>query len=80
MRKLNECVLYQLFLRPFTPEGTLAGAKKMLPHLKDVGVDIVYLCPVVYSDEDKREDYWSTRQRECGFHNPLNPYRLADYE
>lgn len=57
MRKLNECVLYQLFLRPFTPEGTLAGAKKMLPHLKDVGVDIVYLCPVVYSDEDKREDY-----------------------
>ena len=80
MRKLNECVLYQLFLRPFTPEGTLAGAKKMLPHLKDVGVDIVYLCPVVYSDEDKREDYWSNRQRECGFHNPQNPYRLADYE
>ena len=52
----------------------------MLPHLKDVGVDIVYLCPVVYSDEDKREDYWSNRQRECGFHNPQNPYRLADYE
>lgn len=80
MKKLSECVLYQLFLRPFTPEGTLAGAQKLLPHLKELGMDIVYLCPVVYSDEDAREECWSNRQRECGFHNPQNPYRLADYE
>lgn len=79
MRKISDCVLYQLFLRPFTPEGTLKGAQKMLPHLKDMGVDIVYLCPITYSDEDAREEYWSNRQRECGFHNPQNPYRVCDY-
>jgi len=79
MRKVNECVLYQLFLRPFTPEGTLKGAQKMLSHLKDVGVDIIYLTPVTYSDEHPDPDGWSNRQRECGFNNPQNPYRVGDY-
>ena len=35
---LNRAVLYQLFLRPFTPEGTFASAGRLLPHLKELGV------------------------------------------
>lgn len=42
---LNKSVMYQMFLRAFTPEGTLKSAERMLPYLADLGIDIVYLCP-----------------------------------
>ena len=72
-------VVYQLFLRPFTTEGTLKGAEKMLPHLAELGVDIVYLTPVVEADDDGNQDFWSPRQKACGLGNPKNPYRMKDY-
>ena len=34
-------VIYQLFLRVFTPEGTLAAAEKKLPFLQSLGVDYI---------------------------------------
>ena len=40
---VRSAVMYQLFLRPFTPEGTLKAATRMLPHIASLGVDIVYL-------------------------------------
>ena len=40
---LNDAVIYQIFLRAFTPAGTLKSAEKMLPHIKSIGADIVYL-------------------------------------
>src|SRR5262249_9069035 len=43
---VREAVLYQIFVRNFTPEGTLAAAQKRLPDLKDMGVNLVYLMPV----------------------------------
>ena len=52
LRKLATSVIYQLFLRPFTPEGTLKGAEKMLPHLRRLGVDLIYLTPVNEADDD----------------------------
>ena len=76
---LASSVIYQLFLRPFTPEGTLKGAEKMLPHLRSLGVDIVYLCPINDSDPDADRAYWSRRMKTCGFDNPKNPYRIRDY-
>ena len=79
MRPLAQSVIYQLFLRPFTPEGTLEGARRMLPHLKDTGADILYLCPICASDPDEDHAYWSDRTLTCGFGNPKNPYRLLDY-
>ena len=45
LENLSSSLIYQLFLRPFTPEGTLKGAEKMLPHLKRLGVDLIYLTP-----------------------------------
>ena len=76
---LNDAVVYQIFLRAFTPSGTLKSAEKMLPHIKSIGADIVYLCPVCEADADEDRTYWSIRQRECGLENPKNPYRISDY-
>ena len=76
---LKNAVIYQIFLRPFTPEGTLKSAADMLPHLASLGVDILYLCPVAEADDDPRPEFWSPRQKHCGLNNPKNPYRIKDY-
>ena len=76
---LENAVMYQIFLRPFTPGGTLKSAMRMLEHLAELGVDILYLCPVTEADGDMRTEFWSDRQKACGLGNPKNPYRVRDY-
>ena len=76
---LENAVMYQIFLRPFTPGGTLKSAMRMLEHLAELGVDILYLCPVTEADGDMRTEFWSDRQQACGLGNPKNPYRVRDY-
>ena len=34
-------VIYQIFLRSFTLDGTLEAAERLLPHLASHGVDVV---------------------------------------
>ena len=72
-------VMYQIQIRAFTPEGTLAAAKEKLPYLKDLGVTIAYLVPVMKMDSDMDKSFWSPRQIKSGFENPKNQYRIADY-
>ncbi len=72
-------VIYQLFLRMFTPEGTLQRAKELLPGIAGLGVSAVCLCPVAEADGDTRRDFWSDRQKRSGMNNPRNPYRIRDY-
>lgn len=43
-------VLYELHVGTFTPEGTLDAAARRLPHLADLGVDVVELMPVASFD------------------------------
>lgn len=76
---LEKSVIYQIFLRAFTPEGTLSAAAAMLPHIKSIGADIVYLCPITEADGDDNREYWSDRQKKSAIGNPRNPYRLSDY-
>ncbi|MEI2715169.1 MAG: malto-oligosyltrehalose trehalohydrolase [Nocardioides sp.] len=45
-RQLAGSVLYELHLGTFTPEGTLDAAIEKLPHLRDIGVDLIELMPV----------------------------------
>jgi len=45
-RQLAGSVVYELHLGTFTPEGTLDSAIERLPHLVDLGVDLVELLPV----------------------------------
>lgn len=77
--KANRSVIYQMFLRPFTEEGTLSAAAEMLNHVRSLGVDVVYLCPVFYQDDEALPEHWSDRQNKSGLGNPQNPYRIKDY-
>ena len=67
------------FERAFTPEGTLKAAAEKLPYLKDLGVTIAYLVPVMKMDTDMDKGFWSPRQIKSGFDNPKNQYRISDY-
>ena len=39
-------VVYEMNVRQYTPEGTLAEAARHLPRLQEMGVDVVWLMPV----------------------------------
>ena len=71
--------MYQIQPRAFTPEGTLKAAERKLSYLRDLGVTIVYLVPVMKMDESPDRAFWSPRQIKSGFNNPKNQYRIADY-
>src|SRR5579885_1972559 len=43
---LNRSVIYQIWMRSFTPEGTLYATATHLPYIADLGVDIIYLSPL----------------------------------
>lgn len=75
----QKSVVYQILPQHFTQEGTLAKAAEFLPHIKSLGMDIVYLCPIVESDDDGDTRFWSKRQKASGLNNPRNPYRMKDY-
>ncbi len=75
----RQSVIYQMFLRAATPEGTLNAAAELLPHIASLGVDIVYLCPISAHDDDPNPEFWSDRQKKSGCNNPKNPYRMGDY-
>ena len=45
--------------------------------MAELGVDIIYICPVFVADDDP--EGWSPRQKKSGMNNPRNPYRMKDY-
>ncbi|MAX23587.1 MAG: hypothetical protein CMJ19_03700 [Phycisphaeraceae bacterium] len=77
---LAKGIVYQLWLRSFTPEGTLAAAEQRMADIASLGANIVYLSPVMLSDDDDRREYWSMRQKASANCNPRNPYRAKDYD
>ena len=72
-------IIYQLFLRPFTPEGTITAAKKKLEHIASLGIDTIYLTSCCKADGDNNEAHFSPRQKASKTGNPKNPYRISDY-
>ena len=76
---ITEGVMYQIQPRAFTPEGTLKAATARLPKLAEMGVTVLYLCPVFVSDDDMNRDNWSPRQKASKMNNPRNPYRMKDF-
>ena len=71
--------MYQIQPRAFTPEGTLKAAQARLPKLAELGVSVLYLCPVFVADDDRDQTFWSPRQKKSGMNNPCNPYRMKDF-
>ena len=74
---ITQGVMYQLWLRGFTPEGTLKAAEARLPKVAELGATVIYLSPVCLQDDDMRKEHWAPRQRKTD--NPRNPYRIKDY-
>ena len=54
-------VMYQIQPRSFTPEGTLKAAEGKLSYLKELGVTIAYIVPVMKMDESMDHGSWSPR-------------------
>ncbi|MGB0373784.1 MAG: alpha-amylase family glycosyl hydrolase, partial [Flavobacteriaceae bacterium] len=43
---LSSAVIYEANIRQFTQQGTFAEFQKYIPHLKSLGVDIIWLMPI----------------------------------
>jgi glycosidase len=76
---MSKGVMYQIWLRSFTIEGTINAAEKKLPEIAELGATIVYLCPVMLQDTSMDRSFWSNRQKASPANNPRNPYRIMDY-
>ena len=60
-------VIYEVFVRNFSPEGNLKGVEAQIPRLKELGVDVVWLMPIYkLGDVGKWGPYSS-------------PYAIKDY-
>jgi glycosidase len=60
-------VIYQVWMRAFTPEGTLHATTAHLQHIADLGASIVYLSPI------NVHGYPSV-------FGPSTPYEIKDYD
>ncbi|MBQ8409902.1 MAG: hypothetical protein IJY39_13660 [Clostridia bacterium] len=76
---MKDRMIYQLFLRPFSPEGTVKMATEKLTHIASLGIDTIYLTSCCEADGDTNEAHWSPRQKASKTGNPKNPYRISDY-
>ena len=45
-KKLRNMLIYQIFVRNYSPKGDFAGVENDLDRIKELGVDIVYLLPI----------------------------------
>jgi len=43
---VHKAIIYEIFFRSFTPEGTIQSAVKKLPMLRSLGVNVLWLMPV----------------------------------
>ncbi|MFM1886031.1 MAG: hypothetical protein RL026_1188 [Pseudomonadota bacterium] len=64
----RDATLYQVNIRQFTPEGTLAAAQRELPRLKALGVRVLWLMPIHPIGEKNRKGTLGS------------PYSVTDYK
>jgi glycosidase len=43
---VKDAVIYEVYLRSFSKEGTFAGLERRVPELKDLGVTVLWLMPI----------------------------------
>ena len=64
---LRQQVLYSVFVRTHTPEGTFRALEGDLDRLRSLGVDILWLMPIHPIGEVSRKGTWGS------------PYAIRDY-
>lgn len=42
----KEVILYEIFVRAFSPEGNFSGIRRKIPYLKELGINMVWLMPI----------------------------------
>lgn len=67
-RTATNRVIYEVFVRNFSPEGTFKGVERQVSRLKELGVDIVWLMPIYTMGEQGK---WGTY---------ASPYAVRDYK
>ena len=58
--RMADAIIYELHLGTFTPEGTLAAARTRLPHLHDLGINVVELLPLAAFPGERNWGYDGT--------------------
>lgn len=61
-------VIYEVFVRNFSPEGNFKGVEAQIPRLKQLGVDVVWLMPIYKLGDIGK---WGTYS---------SPYAIKDYK
>ena len=64
---VHSAIIYELYFRSFTPEGTIKSAVKKLPSLRTLGVNVLWLMPI-------HPIGITGRKGSCG-----SPYAVKDY-
>jgi glycosidase len=64
---VNQVTIYEIFVRNFTAEGTLAATRDKIPYLKELGVNILWLMPIYPVGEKDRKG------------NVGSPYSIKNY-
>lgn len=67
LRTPENRVIYEVFVRNFSPEGDLKGVEAQIPRLKDLGVDVVWLMPIYELGDTGKWGAYSS------------PYAIKDY-
>ncbi|MEO1132266.1 MAG: malto-oligosyltrehalose trehalohydrolase, partial [Cyanobacteria bacterium J06639_1] len=57
---LADCIIYELHIGTFTPEGTFEGAIAAIPHLVELGITAVEIMPVAQFPGDRNWGYDGT--------------------
>ena len=64
---IKKVVIYEMFIRVFTKEGTFRAAMEKLPYLKKLGVNVLWLMPIQVLGEKKKKGTLGS------------PYSVKDY-
>jgi cyclomaltodextrinase len=64
---VRDAVIYEVYLRSFSKEGTFAGLEKRMPELADLGVTVLWLMPIHPVGVEKRKGRLGS------------PYAVRDY-
>jgi cyclomaltodextrinase / maltogenic alpha-amylase / neopullulanase len=64
---VHDGIIYEVFLRSFSSEGTFAGLEKKLPELRDLGVNVLWLMPIHPVGEENKKGALGS------------PYSVRDY-
>lgn len=66
-KTLRNCVIYSVFVRNYSTEGTLAALESDLDRIRDLGVDIIWLMPIQPTGKEHRKGSLGS------------PYSIRDY-